>query len=320
MSEKTLKFIDRANKKHNNKYSYPNTIYVKAIEKVKILCHIHGEFLQSPHEHLKGSGCKQCAINASKIKQTKPKEIFIEEANKKHDNKYTYCLDTYNNINDKIKITCVDHGIFYQRASSHLSGIGCPKCSYAKLTYTNEEFINIANKKHENKYDYSKTQYISSHKPITIICKTHGEFKQKAYIHLNGNGCKECANTNRIKNLAKNENSFSKSGYKSIARGRDCILYVIKCYNDNEEFFKIGITVNSVKKRYDSKNNMPYNYSILTEIIGDAENIWQTENNLKNNLKSKYTPSIKFNGSVRECYSDINEINLLIDKFSKSQI
>ena len=30
------------------------------------------------------------------------------------------------------------------------------------------------------------------HDPVTIICPKHGEFQQKPYKHLNGQGCPIC--------------------------------------------------------------------------------------------------------------------------------
>lgn len=317
MDEKTKKFIERASIKHNNKYSYPNAVYIKAIEKIKINCSIHGEFLQAPNEHLKGRGCIECGRHSAKKIMTKSNTDFITKANKIHNNKYTYCLDEYKNNRSKIKINCSTHGEFLQRASSHLAGYGCPNCSYDSLKYTNSEFIYEANKIHNNKYDYSKTNYNSSHESVTITCIEHGDFKQKAYIHLSGKGCNKCAIKKRIYNLEQNENNFSKSGYKSIANGRECTFYILHCYNNEEEFYKIGITVNTVKQRYFCKKTMPYEYKILKEIKGDSETIWTTENLLKNKLTKKYKPKIKFSGSVRECYTDINEINTVLNELSK---
>ena len=57
---------------------------------------------------------------------------------------------------------------------------------------TQEEFIKKAKLKHESKYDYSKITYVDNRKHITITCKIHGDFLQKAGNHLNGHGCKLC--------------------------------------------------------------------------------------------------------------------------------
>jgi len=48
---------------------------------------------------------------------------------------------------------------------------------------TNLEFISKCIIKHDNKYDYSKTIYKTSKEKVTIVCKIHGEFEQKANDH-----------------------------------------------------------------------------------------------------------------------------------------
>lgn len=53
-------FIERAIKVHGNKYDYSNVVYENTDTKVKIICPEHGEFWQTPHHHLRGSGCQQC--------------------------------------------------------------------------------------------------------------------------------------------------------------------------------------------------------------------------------------------------------------------
>ena len=55
-----------------------------------------------------------------------------------------------------------------------------------------EQFIEKAKKVHGDKYDYSKTIYINPKEKVCIICKEHGEFWQKPYNHLNGQGCSKC--------------------------------------------------------------------------------------------------------------------------------
>ena len=41
---------------------------------------------------------------------------------------------------------------------------------------SNEEFIELSNKVHNNFYDYSKTDYKNNRTPVTIICPEHGDF------------------------------------------------------------------------------------------------------------------------------------------------
>ena len=58
--------------------------------------------------------------------------------------------------------------------------------------YTTEEWIKLVKEIHGDKYDYSKTIYVHSEKPVKIICPIHGEFEQIAVIHKRGGNCPKC--------------------------------------------------------------------------------------------------------------------------------
>lgn len=59
---------------------------------------------------------------------------------------------------------------------------------------TSNEFINKATKIHGDRYDYSHVDYIGALAKVTIFCKKHGKFNQKAGDHLFGYGCPKCNN------------------------------------------------------------------------------------------------------------------------------
>ena len=80
-------FIKKANSIHKNIYDYSESNYSSAREKIKIICKIHGDFFQSPNDHLCGCGCQKCSIGFfSKIsikwlEEISQKEnIFIQHA------------------------------------------------------------------------------------------------------------------------------------------------------------------------------------------------------------------------------------------------
>lgn len=54
------KFISKANELHNNKYDYSKVEYKNNKTKICIICPEHGEFLQTPSNHLLGRGCPKC--------------------------------------------------------------------------------------------------------------------------------------------------------------------------------------------------------------------------------------------------------------------
>ena len=54
-------FIYKAKLIHGDKYDYSKVEYINNSTKVCILCPEHGEFLQTPSNHLLGQGCPRCA-------------------------------------------------------------------------------------------------------------------------------------------------------------------------------------------------------------------------------------------------------------------
>ena len=57
-------------------------------------------------------------------------EEFVEKAIAKHGNKYDYSKAIYLGGKQKICIICPEHGEFWQQATSHILGHGCPKCGF----------------------------------------------------------------------------------------------------------------------------------------------------------------------------------------------
>ena len=77
--------------------------------KIDIICPIHGEFKQKANWHISGNGCKKCAGNNKKTTSE-----FIREATIIHNNTYDYSLVEYKTAHSKIKINCINHGVFCQ--------------------------------------------------------------------------------------------------------------------------------------------------------------------------------------------------------------
>ena len=124
-------------------------------------------------------------------------ETFIQRAREVHGDRYDYSKVNYINSTTPVKIICLEHGEFEQRPSKHLSGHNCPKCSkhYRRNT---KEFIEEASVLHNNKYDYSKVNFVDTHTKVCIICPEHGEFWQTPHMHLQGKGCPKCGGTAKL--------------------------------------------------------------------------------------------------------------------------
>ena len=191
-------FIKRANEVHNNKYDYTKVIYNGLAKPITIMCPIHGEFSQTPRDHLDGYGCHKCSgwhVNKTPVNN----EEFIRKAQQIHGNKYNYSKTDLNNRdeNGKVCIICPKHGEFKQKPLRHLYGSGCRKCADElhadKKRSNNSEFIRKSKEINGDKYDYSKVKYVNDKTPIVLICPIHGEFEQTPNNHLTKfAGCPAC--------------------------------------------------------------------------------------------------------------------------------
>ena len=187
----TPEFVEKARKVHGNKYDYSKVEYIHNKIKVCIICPIHGEFWQKPHDHLRPNGCPKCKGVLIRNSKLRTQEQFIVLAKEKHNNKYDYSKTVYVDGLTKVCIICPKHVEFFQTPQDHLSGRGCCKC--AGYGFTTKDFIDKANEIHNYKYDYSKAVYIKGDEYVCIICPIHGEFWQRASIHLHGHGCSKCS-------------------------------------------------------------------------------------------------------------------------------
>lgn len=239
-------------------------------------------------------------------------EKFINKAREIHGDLYGYERTEVINSKTPVIVTCKIHGDFSIRPSNHTSNkrgcnIGCSKKAFDVTRKDVNYFVNKARIKHGDTYDYSKVIYDNSLAKVVITCKIHGDFEQTPSNHYKY-GCSKCGTLETVDKLRTNINTFSKTGFSVRAEGKTCIFYVIQCSNESENFYKIGITSNSVKRRFHSKSGMPYNFKLLISSTGDAESVWELELALKRKLNKNYVPKIKFAGSTFECYESLEEI------------
>jgi G:T-mismatch repair DNA endonuclease (very short patch repair protein) len=209
-------FINKAKIKHDNKYDYSKVDYKSSNIKVIIICKDHGEFEQMPNNHLQGNGCPNCRLDMMGKWNKSNKDEFISKAIMEHGNRYDYSKVDYKGSKIEITIICTEHGEFSQQPSVHLSGCGCNTCGIITRSLlkkkTQEEFINKAINKNGDKYDYSKVNYTGNNDNIIIICKEHGEFKQTPQTHLSGSGCNKCGKiSSSLKQRSTTEDFVSKA-------------------------------------------------------------------------------------------------------------
>ena len=286
-------FIKRSRLIHGDKYDYSLVEYINSDIKVKIICQEHGVFEKTPYEHIKGGGCQKC------IGKNKTSEDFISDAKKIHGDKYNYSLVNYINSDTKVKIICKEHGIFEQSPYGHINKkSGCPKCAIINSRININDFINRSNKIHNNKYDYSLTEYINQRTKVKIICPIHGIFEQTPNKHLNNRGCPQCKRSKGeeiIKNyLTENKIIFNQQYYFDDCKYKNVLLFdfYLPNYNicieyDGEQHYKIikhwggEKSFNDNKLRDEIKDNYCLNNNINLLRIKYNDNIIEK---IKNNL------------------------------------
>ncbi len=203
-------FIQDAQEIHKDENGNPIYLYTKTkyninTEPVTITCRIHGDFQQTPKNHLQSKGCAECGkikIKNQVQSTTSTTAEFIEKAILvHHDNEGNplYFYDEVDYVNSKTDVTikCKQGHTFIQEASKHLQGNGCPDCNSSKKL-TTAEFIKRAQNIHKDEdnvpfYDYSPTNYVNLKTKVFINCPNGHQFEQIPNNHLNNfRGCATC--------------------------------------------------------------------------------------------------------------------------------
>lgn len=133
----TEQFIEKAKQVHGDKYDYSKVEYKNYSTKVCIICPEHGEFWQSPLNHLSGKGCVNCAgffcFNTSS---------FIKKAKEIYGELYDYSKVNFKAVNKKVEIVCPKHGSFWKRPNDFIhKKAGCPYCRMSHLEITVKAFL-----------------------------------------------------------------------------------------------------------------------------------------------------------------------------------
>lgn len=193
-------FIRKSILKHHDEegnalYDYSLVEYVNSETKVKIICKKEGHvFEQEPGNHQAGSSCNICSKNKRLTNEEFIKKCQETRVDENNEPLYDYDLVKYVNNNTNVKIKCKNNHVFEQNPFGHLkNGRNCLQCiGHFNITFLNQ-FIEESNKIHNNKYDYSKTNFTRMNELLTITCPEHGDFLRTAFTHLiYRRGCPKC--------------------------------------------------------------------------------------------------------------------------------
>lgn len=132
--------------------------------------------------------------------------------------------EQYSNIRTAIKHECLEGHKWKITPHEILKGNGCPYCNTINKTRTSEEYSKLI----ENRGFIICEVYVNSNTPIMHKCRFEHTWKTWPHHILAGRGCPYCADY----------------GFKLDA---PAILYYIKI----GEYYKIGITNRTVRKRFE---------------------------------------------------------------------
>ncbi len=194
-----VSFLDEARKIHGDLFSYDESTYAGAKQKLKISCTAHGIFLQSPEVHLRGSGCPRCSDTGRLEKQ---RLMSVENVNasiaKLSDGCVSIVSSTFSNINQSASFRCDVHGTYQRLVNTALhSKHPCLKCSNEfRLSRTTDSQAVLV-KVHER----FGLRYMVEVKParqlrstrIVLTCSAHGPFELLYPSLSRSPGCPVCA-------------------------------------------------------------------------------------------------------------------------------
>ena len=212
----TEMFIEEAQALHGGIYDYSKAVYTGAHNYLTIICPKHGEFKQTPSNHLNkttgGKGCPECGYELIAEKRSYSKSEWLAIFKEKHGDAYDYSLVDWGKYfasrsgtdsgSSEIDIRCPKHDfVFRQSPTRHgTAGHGCILCaqekSGANMRRGLDDVLAQCLEVHDGYYSYElvdRDKYEGTHSKILINCSKHGPFEQVAMSHLKGHGCNDCS-------------------------------------------------------------------------------------------------------------------------------
>ena len=228
-------------------------------------------------------------------------EEFIAKCKGHHGELYDYSKTIFTKTRNKVIVICKIHGDFIIEANSHACGHGCWECRNINngiaRKFTKEQIVKRATDIWGDRFDYSELEYTGILNKHRIKCNLCGQyFIQDLNNHINfrKNGCPNC----------QNERGWSRSQWINFCKNKgttDPLVYIVRLFNDNESFAKIGITSRTIHERISA---IPYEYEVIKEIKGSPRFVYDKENELhRKYVKNRYIPKLEFKGEG-ECFDE----------------
>ena len=174
------------------------------------------------------------------------KENFTTRAAEAHKGYYQYDqVPATFKATDKVGITCPRHGVFMQQVSSHMRGVGCPKCKADKISARHQlgapRWVARCQEKFGDTLDYSLVpKGTTGRTQVTVICKEHGDFQVTLKSLLKSpKGCPTCSLMAAVQQRALTREEFVE---RSTRIHKDTYQYDLVDFNSYQnQYHKVDI-------------------------------------------------------------------------------
>lgn len=240
-----------------------------------------------------GYGCSDCAGNIPytlEVVQYKLAKRNIE-----------LLSDTYTGQSTIYTFQCLACGHEWDTTGGSVIsvGTGCSECANNKKysISTIQDYL----KKHNIEWELLSDKYEKNKQNLQWRCLKCGHIFPRAFTNIKNKKAHECPECKEQTYITYNKTNAEK--HKEEWLKIPFIVYVLRCFDAKESFYKIGITGRKVKHRL---YGLPYKYEILTEIKTDKYTGTICEALLLEQFKPKqYFPKKKF-GGYRECITEVD--------------
>ena len=244
-------------------------------------CSLHGEYTRKPIASLVTSHpCINCLKELGVRTGDKlSKEEIRQRVGLLKGNFVITGIEGVGSKDAKIHITCLDNNqhpkICTTLDNLYSKDYACGRCSHEaaqpqrtaslikasnkKVSEHHASWLQRAVAKHGGKYDYSLVDYRTAKDPVIIICPIHGSYPQVPDTHLTS-GCRFCADEN-----LKGRYTFTYFARSPEEKAKFGRLYYIQITAFNKVFFKVGITLNTLAKRFASAKSAGIKIKVLKQ-------------------------------------------------------
>jgi hypothetical protein len=282
-------FLEKLECKHPEVFTLVKIKSEYVDNKTKILLGSkYGDVLINPNKLL--SGVKPCISNA--IDPLSYLYNFLKLNNPNIFEKILEIKGKYNGVMSKIQIATI-YGDIEITPDNILKGGGFD----IRSAINKIEYLYTYLSYHQPQYINQNIQFISewkgSNNPLEFIINGKKHISTPTTLMNGYFSPNPPPGTYNIKNIEKNR-------LENI--NKKCILYKIKLFNDNECFYKIGVTITPINNRL---KQIPYNVEIIELINTNLYDGYYQEQQLHEELSQfKYHPQIKFGGKT-ECFTKL---------------